>query len=158
MRGSWSLLSIGLLAGCLSAHAPNDAPNPVELGDDAAAPPDAPDGDEDRDAATEPDQPETCGEDVDALGPSECNAALEDIYRSFKARCASCHEDWLNQSGLDAALLVSTGLVVPDDPENSPFFQSIVSCAMPPPGEPRLTSREVASFRGWIACGAVDWN
>ena len=80
-------------------------------------------------------------------------------------RCASCHGEKKQKALLrldrraDASKGGENGVVlVAGKPEASPLFQRVVSTdadeVMPPKGE-RLTEREVAALRQWIAEGAV---
>ena len=89
----------------------------------------------------------------------------KDIRPLLVEHCASCHGEKKQKALLrldrraDALKGGENGVViVAGKPEASPLFQRVVSTdddeAMPPKGE-RLTEREVAALRQWIAEGAV---
>lgn len=108
---------------------------------------------------------------VFALAVASAHAAFgavdfeKEIRPLLTERCASCHGEKKQKALLrldrraDAFKGGENGVViVPGKPEASPLFQRVVSTdadeVMPPKGE-RLTGREVAVLRQWIAEGAA---
>jgi len=84
---------------------------------------------------------------------------VKDVQPLLEAHCYSCHDGSQHSGGLDLrAGLVRGGesgaVVVPGQPGESLLLQLVTSGAMPPEGEPRLSSEQTDVLRRWIAGGA----
>jgi hypothetical protein len=93
---------------------------------------------------------------------TDCTSSVARANQVLDAYCASCHgPDSIGDGGfatvLDTEAMVASGLVVADDPENSPLYQRMISGSMPPKADPQPTPGDVDAVRAWIACGALAW-
>jgi mono/diheme cytochrome c family protein len=81
------------------------------------------------------------------LGPSALQVLTKD--------CVSCHGGSASQGGLsnitNLQSLISSGMVQPGMPLNSPIYQYMSSGAMPPGG---ATQADIETVGNWIASGA----
>jgi mono/diheme cytochrome c family protein len=89
---------------------------------------------------------------------SGSTATLNSAYEAqakaiFAQNCAGCHTDTSGPNGAynfsDTNHLLSSGLIVPGAPAQSPIFNEISSGAMPPTGA--LSSSDQAIINSWIA-------
>jgi len=82
------------------------------------------------------------------------------VKEIFRAHCLECHGGSKTNGGvkiLDRELLVKKEKIVPGQPEESVLFLLVTAedeTAMPPPGQPRLSSGETDLIQTWIAQGA----
>jgi mono/diheme cytochrome c family protein len=88
-------------------------------------------------------------------------AMLQQLARSIMIdNCASCHTATGGPGNVynltDSVHLISSGLVVPGNPEQSQIYQSIVSGAMPPGGS--LSVNDKVIVREWIVAMADPSN
>jgi serine/threonine-protein kinase len=93
--------------------------------------------------------------------PSKTVAATSGrVKEIFRAHCLECHGGSKTNGGvkiLDRELLVKKEKVVPGQPDESVLFLHITAedeTAMPPAGQPRLSSGDIELIRAWIAEGA----
>lgn len=91
-----------------------------------------------------------------------------DIAPILKDKCWSCHSEKAKKEKAGyvfdnlerfAKDIGRAGIVVPRDPSRSRLYEVVVmdengDNAMPPPGKPRLTPKEVKALREWIEEGA----
>ena len=98
---------------------------------------------------------------VPAAETTETAARVKEIFRT---RCLECHGGTQTQAGvavLDRQSLLDKEKLVPGKPEESLIFQRVRSdddlLVMPPEGQPRLSSEEIALVRSWIADGAAEF-
>ncbi|MCP4786415.1 MAG: DUF1553 domain-containing protein [Fuerstiella sp.] len=84
-----------------------------------------------------------------------------DIKPVFSRKCGKCHSDKVQKGGLNLSTMVgirrggeSGDGAVADSVDDSPLWMTIDGGDMPPEGQPRLTDKERALVREWIADGA----
>ncbi len=84
-----------------------------------------------------------------------------DIQPIFARRCGKCHSVNVQKGGLDLSTMrgirrggESGDAAVADSVDDSLLWMMIDGGDMPPEGQPRLTDKERASVRTWIADGA----
>ena len=162
------------LGGCLRAHFEGayDSERPIDedpgaatRGDDASRPDagepsESPLARNDAGPARPPDVADLCCPECDC----GCGGTLiSDATQVLNQYCSSCHGPEGTAAGmfhtpLDVAELVASGLVIPDDADNSPLWQRMANGSMPPPGSPQPSAREQSSVASWIVCGAESWD
>jgi len=93
--------------------------------------------------------------------PTTCTDALlvTDALKVLKISCYSCHGAGGKSDGgpkdvTDLQALVTSGVVVPKDPVNSPLLAAIAGGKMPPSGNDRLADAQILALTNWVASGA----
>ncbi len=89
----------------------------------------------------------------------------QQVYTILEQSCLNCHgphgsytEKLVIQSSQE---LISTGKVIPGNPNGSIFYQRLIETAVEkrmPLGQPPLPPTAIETIRQWIQAGAPDWN
>ena len=96
-----------------------------------------------------------------SAAPTDDERLSAQVKELFRTRCFECHGGSATNAGvkiLDRQLLVDAKKkVVPGKPDESPLWKLITAeddTVMPPEGQPRLSTDDVALVRKWIVAGA----
>lgn len=80
------------------------------------------------------------------------------MVNTFQPKCARCHGASNPAAGValnSYANILSSAIIVPRDPDNSPLYQSVATHRMPSSAAP-LSEPEITEIKNWIKNGAVD--
>ena len=89
----------------------------------------------------------------------------QQAYAIFQQNCLNCHGEhgaFTEDLIIEHTSLISTGVVIPGNPEASEFYKRLVEDTAEKPqmpwGAPPLTPIALNTIQQWIAAGAPDWD
>ena len=89
----------------------------------------------------------------------------QEAYAIFEQNCLNCHGEsgaYKDELLIERTALVDTGVIIPEDPENSEFYKRLLgpteNGAQMPLNLPPLSQEVVETIAHWIAIGAPSWN
>lgn len=81
-------------------------------------------------------------------------ALQTEAVAALSSKCATCHGTSTSFGGVkditNVSKLISEGLIVPSNPDQSKLIQSVSSDLMPPAGSPDLTADEKQALSDWV--------
>ena len=98
--------------------------------------------------------PPSCPRDLPSSCPSPAPTFSADVAPLIQSHCAGCHSADGEEPN---PLLISYDSITGSMDSTARMVETqLVACAMPPAGQPPLTSKERQTILGWIICGAKN--
>ena len=89
----------------------------------------------------------------------------QQAYAIFQQNCLNCHGEhgaFTEQLIIEHTRLISTGVVIPGNPDGSDFYRRLIEDMAEKPrmpwGAPPLTPAALNTIRQWITAGAPSWE